>query len=113
VQDVVTYEAVVAMDNADLLLKPGMTASVRIRTATAKNVLRLASSALRFTPPGYALEDKPGVWLRDGAELRRVVVRPGVSDGEISEVAPGVLEPGQSVLSELTPEGRSAYGLAH
>jgi HlyD family secretion protein len=113
VQDVVTYEAVVAVDNADLLLKPGMTASVRIRTATAKNVLRVASSALRFTPPGYTPEDKPGVWLRDGAELRRVAVRPGVSDGEISEVAPGVLEPGQSVLSELTPEGRSAYGLAH
>jgi HlyD family secretion protein len=113
VQDIVTYEAVIAVDNAELLLKPGMTASVRIRTATATGVLRVASGALRFTPPGYPPVDRPGAWLRDGAELRRVDVRPGVTDGEISEIAPGALDPGESVLSELTPEGRKAYGLAH
>jgi HlyD family secretion protein len=113
VQDVVTYEAVVEVDNADLALKPGMTASVRIRTATAKGVLRVANSALRFAPPGSPSNDKPGVWLLEGSQFRRVEVRPGVTDGEISEIGPGSLEPGQSVLSELTPEGRKAYGLAH
>jgi HlyD family secretion protein len=45
VQDVVTYGTVVEVDNPDLALKPGMTASVRIRTATAKDVLRVPNAA--------------------------------------------------------------------
>jgi len=113
VQDVVTYAAVVEVDNADLALKPGMTASVRIRTATATDVLRVPSSVLRFTPPGYPSATGPGAWLLEGAQLRRVDLKPGVTDGELDEIAPGTLALGQSVLSELTPEGRTAYGLAH
>lgn len=111
-QDVVTYETVIEVDNTALLLKPGMTASVRIRTATAKDVLRVPSSALRFTPPGRAAAAMPGVWLFEGPEFRRVDVHAGVTDGELSEVSASSLVPGQSVLSELTPEGRKAYGLA-
>ena len=50
-QNVVTYDAVVDVDNADLKLKPGMTANVTFVYAERKGVLRIPSSALRFRPP--------------------------------------------------------------
>jgi HlyD family secretion protein len=113
VQDVVTYGTVVEIDNLDLALKPGMTASVRVRTVAARGVLRVPSAALRFTPPGEKAGDRPGLWVLAGQALRRVEVRPGISDGELSEIAPGSLAAGQAVLVELSPEGRKAYGLGH
>ena len=51
VQNVVTYDAVVDVENPELELKPGMTANVSFRTAEAKDVLRVANAALRFKPP--------------------------------------------------------------
>ncbi len=113
VQDVVTYGTVIEVDNLDLALKPGMTASARIRTAKASDVPRVPAAALRFAPPGEKNSDRPGVWLFEGPGLKRVDVRTGVSDGEQTEIAPGALTVGQNVLIELTPEGRKAHGLAH
>lgn len=51
VQNVVTYDAVVVVDNADLKLKPGMTATVTVTTAERRGVLRVPNTALRFEPP--------------------------------------------------------------
>ncbi|MEI6782182.1 MAG: efflux RND transporter periplasmic adaptor subunit [Verrucomicrobiota bacterium] len=51
IQNVVTYDTVVSVTNADLKLKPGMTATVSITTAQRTNVLRIPNSALRFKPP--------------------------------------------------------------
>jgi HlyD family secretion protein len=51
VQNVVTYTTIVNADNPDLKLMPGMTATVSIITGEARGVLRVANSALRFTPP--------------------------------------------------------------
>lgn len=51
VQNVVTYTTIVAADNPDLKLMPGMTATVSIITGESRGVLRVANSALRFTPP--------------------------------------------------------------
>jgi HlyD family secretion protein len=51
VQNVVTYNAVVNVDNPALELKPGMTANVSFRTAEAIGVLKVANSALRFKAP--------------------------------------------------------------
>ena len=113
VQDVVTYGTEVEVNNSDLALRPGMTAAARIRTAFAARALRVPSPALRFTPPGEKSSDGPGVWTLDGGSLRRVAVRRGVSDGELTEIAPGALAVGSSVLVELTPEGRKAYGIGH
>jgi HlyD family secretion protein len=112
VQDVVTYQAVIEVDNSDLALKPGMTATVRIRTAKAADVLRAPSVALRFTPPGEKPSEAPGVWFLDGEKLRRVEVTAGISDGDQSALAKGPAV-GTPVLTELTPAGRKAYGLAH
>jgi len=51
VQNVVTYNVVVAVDNQDLRLKPGMTANVSIVVAQRDHVLKVPNAALRFTPP--------------------------------------------------------------
>jgi HlyD family secretion protein len=50
-QNVVTYDAVVDVDNEDMRLKPGMTANVTFVYAERKDVLRIPSAALRFRPP--------------------------------------------------------------
>jgi HlyD family secretion protein len=51
VQNVVTYDTVVGVTNADFKLKPGMTATVSITTAQRTNVLKIPNGALRFKPP--------------------------------------------------------------
>jgi len=51
-QNVVSYEVILTVDNSDLLLKPGMTATVDIITAKQEDVLIVPNKALRFTPPG-------------------------------------------------------------
>lgn len=112
VQDVVTYGTEVEVDNVDLALKPGMTASVRIRTAVAKKVLRVHAAAFQFTPPGETPVTEPGVWVLSEGGLRRVAAQPGISDGEITSVAGGALAVGDEVAYELTPDGRKAYGIA-
>jgi HlyD family secretion protein len=111
IQDVVTYGTVVQVENPDLALRPGMTASVRIRTAQVANALRAPNMALHFTPPGQSVSDEPGLWTLQSGELRRVEVRLGISDGERTEIRAGSLRPGASVLVELTPAGRKAYGI--
>lgn len=113
VQDVVTYGTEVEIDNADLALKPGMTASVRIRTAQAADVLRVPAAAFQFTPPGERPAPEPGVWvLADGA-VRRVPATPGVSDGELTAVTASPIRVGDEIIYEITPEGRKAYGIGH
>jgi HlyD family secretion protein len=53
VSNVVSYNTIVAVDNRDLLLRPGMTATVSIVVRKAENALRFPASALRFRPEGY------------------------------------------------------------
>ncbi|MEI8257783.1 MAG: efflux RND transporter periplasmic adaptor subunit, partial [Deltaproteobacteria bacterium] len=113
VQDVVTYGTVIEVANPDLALRPGMTASVRVRTGAARNVLRVPNTGLHFVPPNQRAPDGPGAWTLDGETLRHVAVRPGLSDGQWTEIQPGTLGAGRSVLVELTHDGRRAYGIAH
>lgn len=60
--NVVTYDAVISVTNADFSLKPGMTADVSIVVAKDKNVVEIPNAALRFQPPGLAEAgtDDPG-----------------------------------------------------
>src|SRR5439155_18367471 len=51
VQNVVTYDTVIGVDNPDQKLKPGMTATVSITTAKRTGVLKIPNAALRFKPP--------------------------------------------------------------
>src|SRR6185312_1566996 len=71
VQNVISYDVVIAADNHDLALKPGMTATAHIVTAQRHHVREIPQAALRFTPDGHAVEQaaagesKHGqVWVR-------------------------------------------------
>lgn len=77
VQNVVTYNAIVAVDNRELLLRPGMTATVSVVVREARDVLRLPASALRFRPAGFEA----------GAGRRRGSTNPGSAAGEAARGA--------------------------
>ncbi|HEX3854465.1 MAG TPA: hypothetical protein VHW01_26060, partial [Polyangiaceae bacterium] len=53
-QTVVTYQAVLSVDNSERLLRPGMTATATITTDQRKGVLLVPNAALRFSPPAIA-----------------------------------------------------------
>ena len=114
VQNVVTYDVIIKVDNSDLRLKPGMTANVSIVTAHKNGVLRVPNAALRFRPPtteGTAQRSaraeakkttQPGyaVWTREGKNLKRIPVTLGITDGLYTEVVSGDLREGQLVVVE-------------
>jgi HlyD family secretion protein len=115
VQNVVTYDAVINLENQNLLLKPGMTANVTFVVARKDNVVRIRNAALRFRPDpqllgrlGLADEtvapSAPGkvVWaLRTGRPVP-VTISPGISDGTWTEALEGPLHPGDVLLTEMT-----------
>ncbi|NLS20410.1 efflux RND transporter periplasmic adaptor subunit [Rhizobium sp. P40RR-XXII] len=113
VQNVVTFDAVVTIDNADLHLKPGMTASLNIVTDRQKNTLRVPSQALRFEPKASAVphpaEGKfDHVWVERDGTLRMVPVKAGISDESYTAIADGDLHAGDKVVvGQLTPVNAS------
>jgi HlyD family secretion protein len=97
VQNVVTYDVVVAVDNTDLALKPGMTASTQIVTDQRADVLRVPDQALRYRPAGTTQEGSR-VWvLRDGKPVA-VAVQLGLDDDTNTEILSGDLKPGDAVI---------------
>ena len=112
-QNVVTYDVVIGVDNPDLALMPGMTATTRIVTQERDNVLRVPDQALRYTPASAAASAPSAsgrqaqVWvLRDGAP-RRVAVTLGLDDESFTEINGGDLQPGDPVI---TSEQQGAGG---
>lgn len=104
VQNVVTYDVVVTVDNRDLKLKPGMTADVSIITSQARNVLRVPNAALRFKPaakgPAAAAAARgSAVWVEENGQPKRVPVKIGSSDGTFTELVAGDLKEGQPVIT--------------
>jgi HlyD family secretion protein len=100
VQNVVTYDVVVGVDNSDLALKPGMTAATRIVIDQRDDVIRVPSQALRFSPGGAstATQGQPQVWaLRDGQPVA-VPVTSGLDDDSFTEIIKGELKPDDSVI---------------
>ena len=78
VQNVVTYDTVIGVNNADLKLKPGMTANVSIVVAERNNALRIPNSALRFHPP------EPATNATTSVRVASAGTRPGGSSGQRS-----------------------------
>lgn len=114
--NVVTYTTVLSVDNPELLLQPGMTATATIITGERAQALRVPSQALRFTPPATE-GTSPGLFsppvrrARDGAttssnvlwilkdqQPRRVLVRTGHSDGQFTEIFSDELSVGDQIL---------------
>ncbi len=116
VQNVVTYDVVVAVDNPELMLFPGMTATVRILTGRREDVLRVPNAALRFRPDSVRTETAPArtrrnpresVWiLAANGQPAEVPVTTGATDGTFTEIASGDLKPGDFVI--LSAAGASA-----
>ena len=115
VQNVITYNVVIDVDNADQALLPGLTANVRIITAEAREVLVIPAPALRFAPATGKKStrgeepdsgNQPQIWiLRDDTPLA-IAVEVGVAN--TSEVAvTGDLKPGDLVI---TGEASSVKG---
>jgi HlyD family secretion protein len=108
VQNVVTYNTIVAVDNKDMLLRPGMTATVSIIVRKAENALRLPAAALRFRPEGY---ERPtgrpgGGGAGAGAGQRRT--GQGGPGGGVPGAATAAERPGAGGLRE----GRTAQAAA-
>lgn len=116
--NVVTYEVVISAQNADLKLKPGLTANVTIYTQERTGVLAVANKALRFTPTKETVgkdmkivdcKDKNKVWTLDGKTLTAHPVSIGQTDGMHTEITKG-LKAGQQIVTEIvvnTPDDDS------
>jgi HlyD family secretion protein len=113
VQNVITYDCVITVDNPDLLLKPGMTATARIVTAQARNVLRIPLQALRFTPTSGAKSaaDKSAtrgqrvIWVERDKHLISIPVTVGLIGDTFVEVKKGDLKPGDAVVTSEATAG--------
>lgn len=124
VQGVVTYKAVLNVDNSELLLRPGMTATAEIKAIEIANALVVPNAALRFSPPAgdavqkrsllqrilpgrpqfraaskreVASADRTLYVLRDGAAVE-VRVRTGASDGRFTEIVSGEIKAGDALI---------------
>jgi HlyD family secretion protein len=120
-QNVVTYTTLVEVDNTQVKLLPGMTATVNIITAEAKNVLRVRPSALAFEPSLAQIAAakpakktaaktkrgpaKPGddVWvLKNDGSIAPVSVHTGITDRTYTEIVSGDLKDGDVVIDGLS-----------
>jgi HlyD family secretion protein len=126
-EGVVSYQAVLRVDNPELLLRPGMTATADIRVKRVPDALLVPNTALRFTPPqrdddagggmlrallpgggrrwnrrtsgnGSAPAREQHVWVLKNGEPQAVAVTTGSSDGTTTEITGGALEPGTEVI---------------
>lgn len=111
--NVVTYEVVISAPNADLKLKPGLTANVTIYTAERKGVLSVPSKALRFTPQKEtvgkmkivdAANAKNKVWTIEGNYIVAHKVNIGMTDGTNTQIVGGIAE-GTKVVTGLNVMG--------
>jgi HlyD family secretion protein len=126
VQGVVTYSAVVEVDNPEEKLRPGMTATVTIRTHESKGTLRIPNAALRYhpTPPegpdGKPLPEPPEAPLAKGKgrvflltsdkpgdeKEEAKIISVGITDGLFTEVTDGSLAVGTKVVTDQIDEDK-------
>ncbi|MGC4116558.1 MAG: efflux RND transporter periplasmic adaptor subunit [Myxococcales bacterium] len=140
VQNVVTYDAVIDVENPELKLKPGMTANVSVVYAQVDDALRVPNAALRFRPGADLLGDGPDagvagasggerrrgegregrgegkgnrpkqVWVLRGQKLVPVKLETGITDGSFTEVTGGELKEGEQVVTESIDTGKPSGG---
>ncbi len=127
VQNVVSYDVIISVNNADLKLKPGMTANASIIIARSKDALRISGAALRFRPPaedaatpatspgrrpsggsrrgsrgkGEARQSERTIYRLVNGEPVATKIRTGISDGIYTEVTEG-LEEGAFVITGMS-----------
>jgi HlyD family secretion protein len=116
-QNVVTYQAVLSVDNNVRLLRPGMTCTATIVSETRHDVLVVPNAALRFVPlaaqqgplaggqkqVGIETDrpEKQRVWLLQEGKPVALPVRAGATDGIVTEIVRGELRPGMAVIVDV------------
>jgi HlyD family secretion protein len=126
-QNVVSYATLIEVPNPDLMLRPGMTASISIITAQKKDVLRIANAALRFKPDPedreLAKSEKTDVsdaddgdevikglhrvWvLETNGSVRTRKIKTGIFDTRYTEITEGDVREGQTVITGYQPQWR-------
>jgi HlyD family secretion protein len=132
---VVTYETILKLDNKDLSLRPGMTATADIIVKSLKNVVLIPNAALRFSPPVdkkenssrslvYSLMPRPPrhesenreepssggnarrIWILQNNQPQAVSIQVGASDGAKTQVMGDGLAPGMQVILERQTDGK-------
>ena len=107
--NVVTYEVVISAPNADLKLKPGLTANVTIFTLEKNDVLTVSAKSLRFAPNEALIADdetiegceaKNKLWVRQGNVFKAIPVEIGVTNGTMTEIISGITA-GTEVIEDL------------
>ncbi len=135
VDGVVTYETVLNVDNSDVSLRPGMTATAEITVKKIENAILVPNAALRFTPPigekkepsddtdligkllprrhrhpskerkdATADNKQQRVWTLRGGQLVAIAVTTGATDGKMTEVTTGQIEPGVALVVDAVRE---------
>ena len=133
--NVVTYPTLLSVNNDDLSLRPGMTATAEITAVRRNDVLLVPNAALRFTPPAATEAPKSGggfvsqliphtpraaprkagnaaartaeqhVWILQNGQPVEVAITVGVSDGRQTEVTGGALAADAQVITEALQAG--------
>ncbi|HSM20346.1 MAG TPA: efflux RND transporter periplasmic adaptor subunit, partial [Hyphomicrobiales bacterium] len=122
VEGVVTYQAILSIDNSELLLRPGMTATAEIVVEKVKDALLVPNAALRFEPPAEEEDTADGgllrmifphpprrakaltaegerqIWLLKEGQAASAMVVTGLTDGTMTEVLSGDIAPDDSVI---------------
>lgn len=114
-QNVVTYQAVLSVDNQERVLRPGMTCTATILADLRKDVLVVPNAALRFAPPtptgpgaGAAKTvgvqntlKKQRVWTVVAGKPEPIFVRAGATDGAVTELPGGEIAVGTEVIVDM------------
>ena len=121
VQNVVTYDSVIGVNNDEFKLKPGMTANVSIKIAHRDSALQIKNAALRYRPPeatpneqrstspaggkwrgGGARTPERTVYVLNGNHPKPVQIKTGISDGVVTEVVDGLKEGDRVITAEVS-----------
>jgi len=124
VEGVVTYETILLVNNSDLALRPGMTATAIIKVQQLNNIILVPNAALRFAPaPAKSAKRSRGifgtlfsrprsskrrvnagnivkqkVWIVRDGQPEAIPVKTGASNGKLTELRSGDLKPGQQII---------------
>jgi HlyD family secretion protein len=130
VEGVTTYKTVLNVDNADLALRPGMTATADILVQKVSDALLIPNAALRFTPPAQTDEAKDSgsmvgmllprpprsapkarvnetdhgdqrVWVLSDNQPQEVAIKVGATNGVLTQVLSGAIEPGMALITDV------------
>ena len=125
-QNVVTYDAVIDVNNLDMRLKPGMTANAVFVFAEKDGVVRVPNAALRFrAPPEWTptqaksvAAKKPAlptgdrtVWALRAGKPVPIVIHTGITDGALTELTGGALASGEVLITDAPAAGNAMSGM--